>query len=249
MHGHLIDSARWVLFAILIVVLITGTAVACAADSSFPNVEESSLGPTPTFAPEFRPTQITEDCASTLCESTPVPTVVQGTDDCEFGRGASCPGVDLSGLDLGAIMHDYKTEGRDGFDMRGGDLTDAILIGTNLEAARIEGTILHQANLKGANLRSSFGYQADFTGANLTGVMFMYADIEEAIFDGANLTNANLGNAILVNASLRDADLTGTDLTGADLRGADLEGAILDGTIFCRTTMPDESMNDTNCLD
>jgi len=48
-------------------------------------------------------------------------------------------------------------------------------------------------------------------------------------------------------ASLANANLTRADLTEATLAGADLRNAILAGARFCRTTMPDRSVNNSGC--
>ena len=77
----------------------------------------------------------------------------------------------------------------------------------------------------------------DLSKANLTG----------ANLYGADLTGANLTKAILELAILEVADLTKAILTGANLTGASLHYANLTGTIFCRTRMPDESINDSGC--
>jgi len=37
------------------------------------------------------------------------------------------------------------------------------------------------------------------------------------------------------------------DLTGAILIGADMRGTVMEGVIFCRTTMPDKTINNGNC--
>ena len=42
-------------------------------------------------------------------------------------------------------------------------------------------------------------------------------------------------------------NLPPTNLTGANLTGAKLEGVNLDGVILCNTTMPDGSINNSNC--
>jgi uncharacterized protein YjbI with pentapeptide repeats len=69
---------------------------------------------------------------------------------------------------------------------------------------------------------------------------------------GAHLQGATLADATLVGADLRYADLTGTDLSGADLTDAELTGATTsgttwDGATFCRTTMPDGTVNNSGC--
>jgi hypothetical protein len=91
-----------------------------------------------------------------------------------------------------------------------------------------------RANLSGADL-----HQANLTGADLSG-----ADLS-----GANLNFANLSGADLPGTDLSGADLRRTNLTKADLRAADLTGADLSGAHFCRTTMPDGSINNRHCGD
>jgi hypothetical protein len=90
--------------------------------------------------------------------------------------------------------------------------------------------------------------------ANLSG-----ADLSRANLTGADLSGADLSSADLVFANLSGADLPGTDLSGAslsranlfkaDLRAADLTGTNLNGAHFCRTTMPNGSINDRHCGD
>ena len=59
--------------------------------------------------------------------------------------------------------------------------------------------------------------------------------------------NGNAKGANLSKAKLHGADFRGVSLTKADLTGANLFGADLDGAIFCNTSMPDGSINSTNC--
>jgi hypothetical protein len=78
-------------------------------------------------------------------------------------------------------------------------------------------------------------------------------DLNEAYFNGANLSGADLSRAKLGGADLRRANLSGADLrgaglspgarlrsanlTGADLRGADLKGARLSGARLSRANL------------
>ena len=70
---------------------------------------------------------------------------------------------------------------------------------------------------------------------------------------GANFRGANAGKANFRNANLRGADLRGANMGDACLVGADLTGARMDGStntggaVFCRTTMPDGSINNSGC--
>ena len=91
--------------------------------------------------------------------------------------------------------------------------------------------VLLGGSLEGANLR----------GSALSGSLY-----------GAHLKGATLADATLVGADLRGADLTNANLSGADLTDAELTGATTSGTVwdgatFCRTTMPDRTVNNSNC--
>jgi hypothetical protein len=123
-----------------------------------------------------------------------------------------------------------------GRDMRGADFQNANLSGAVLAKANMgerpmeKRTLL--TNFEDANLR-----RADFTGANLHMANFTNAYLREA-----NLTGADLGDALLVNANMK-----GAVLSGANLKGAKMEGAKLDDAKFCKTVMPDGSINDSGC--
>ena len=92
----------------------------------------------------------------------------------------------------------------------------------NLESAKLSHAELVSADLDGA----------DLSGANLTGARLWLVKLEKADLTGADLSDADLSNALLVDANLTDARLTGATLTDA---------------IFCNTTMPDGSVNDSDC--
>lgn len=68
-------------------------------------------------------------------------------------------------------------------------------------------------------------------------VNFMGVELDEAVFQDANLSNSYLRNTELEGADLRDADLSGADLENAvltrtQLYGADFRDARLHGAIF-----------------
>lgn len=90
-------------------------------------------------------------------------------------------------------------------------------------------------------------FAAQLTRGNFRGATFEGAYLAGTRLSGADLSNANLRGADLYGAELFEADLTGADLTDADLSFADIEDAKLDGAIFCRTTMPDTSINNSGC--
>ena len=79
--------------------------------------------------------------------------------------------------------------------------------------------------------------RANLTGANLSGTALYRADLRDANLTGANLSGASLGNA----------KLDGSNLSGADLWGTLLHKANYTGAKFCNTTMPDGSINNSDC--
>jgi len=102
------------------------------------------------------------------------------------------------------------------------------------------------------NLMQAYLEKANLGKANLGKANLLGADLREANLTGANLSGANLSGAYLRKADLRKADLTETSLVGADLREANLTGANLSNSKlaaarFCKTVMPDGSLNNKNC--
>lgn len=79
--------------------------------------------------------------------------------------------------------------------------------------------------------------QCCYEGRNLAGKSFKGANLGGANFSGATLTKANFTSANLDKACFVDANL----------RGARIAGANTGTAIFCRTTMPDGSINNAGC--
>jgi hypothetical protein len=100
---------------------------------------------------------------------------------------------------------------------------------------------LANTDLTGADLSDTDFTEADFTAANLTGANLSHDELYGAVFGRASLRNANLTDADLDKVDLMYADLTGANLTGATLDG------LLDHATFCHTTMPNGSINNTDC--
>jgi hypothetical protein len=143
--------------------------------------------------------------------------------------------------------------------LKGADLREAVLTGTelsnidlskaDLREAVLIGTDLSEADLSKADLR-----EADLRGAVLKGTVLMdtvlwRADLYRADLSGADLRRAVLRGAILWRAILKGAILRGTILRGADLRGADLRGADLRGAELKDMKMETAVMPDGNIYD
>ncbi len=79
---------------------------------------------------------------------------------------------------------------------------------------------------------------ADLNGATLHSTNFMRSDLTGARFVGADLTAANF-----IWADVNQADFTDANLNGALM----VEVKNISGAVFCRTTMPDGSLNNAGC--
>ena len=130
-----------------------------------------------------------------------------------------------------------KEEGGKRAILVGVDLQGAKLVEANLEGAYLFGANLRTADLQRANLKRASLMLSDLRGINLMGANLEQANLNGAdleVFIRANLAiadlrEANLKGAQLRGANLRGANLMGADLSGADLAGADLRYAVLDG--------------------
>lgn len=113
---------------------------------------------------------------------------------------APTPGVDWSNCAFS--FSDLEDVDVANGDLRGIDLSYAILFRANLSGA----------DLRGANLGDAFLISADLTGADLTG-----ADLSDA-----DLVGANLNNAVLVDTDLSRSDVDFSSIAGASFVSADL---------------------------
>ena len=103
---------------------------------------------------------------------------------------------------------------------RSANLHEADLSGADLTGADFTGAAMRSARLVGAVLE-----QAAFQGADLTGAVFEAVRASEADFSDALLEDATFKGAVLRFARMGGALLEQADFSGADLWGAQLEGA------------------------
>lgn len=113
----------------------------------------------------------------------------------------------------GAIMKTAKLPGfafsrnnepdQSGIDLRGADLSDAVLV--NAEFAGWNFTELELESLRGADFRCADLKGASLSGMDLTGAQFQGADLTDADLQGATLIAADFGGAKLIRANLRMA--------------------------------------------
>ena len=134
------------------------------------------------------------------------------------------------------------------FDLFFNDLSEAVLSGANLKGTVLKYSVLdkatlNEANLEGVQFSFSSARGADFTRANLAGASFTGVDLLGASFVGANLRDAFFGPGTYIDR----VDFTDADLTGAFF-GVMLHSSFLvKSPIYCRTTMPDGSLNNQDC--
>lgn len=124
----------------------------------------------------------------------------------------------------------------------------AVLKGANLIEIDLSGSDLHFADLSGAVLQGADLRDADLSASELDGAAFGLADLRGAYLNGASLVGADFSRADLRGAILELADLSKAGLQEADLRGANLTDATLTGTVGLEeagfdenTTLPDGS--------
>ena len=146
---------------------------------------------------------------------------------------------DLSGADLRG--YNLFKANLDGADLSGADLRDAVFIkgtarmakfvNSNLEKARLQGSLFNRANMTGANLRNAslIGsvfqgaclVEADFTNADCTGCHFENSNLLESTFydaqvKGANFELSNIQEANLFSDQFRDAIISLESLGGVE---------------------------------
>lgn len=131
-----------------------------------------------------------------------------------------CTDCDLSGFDFSAIYLGRRF-------LRGAYFIRSNFVGAKMEQVFLRGAVLNRSDLSETKL-----YAAKLSNADLRNTKLIAADLNTADLQGALLDNA---------------DLTDADLRFANLEGASLENAEVGGATFCRTIMPDGSVNNLNC--
>ncbi|MEW6038216.1 MAG: S8 family serine peptidase [Pseudomonadota bacterium] len=180
--------------------------------------------------------------------------------DFALATGANLDGAILTGAHLynaflgGASLANAKMAQANLWEaaLRNADLRDADLSGAQLRSANLTGADLSRAKMNAATLHSADLSEAklgaaDLSGAKLGDAKASKAKLSQAVLNEASMHHIDLSGAELTDASLINASLLQANLTDANLLGANLTGARLTGVIFCRTRMPDGTVNNSNC--
>jgi uncharacterized protein YjbI with pentapeptide repeats len=165
----------------------------------------------------------------------------------------------LEGMDFGGSIEQDVTVAHSRFDqviLRGSDMSNMWLLHVDLARSNLSEADLHDtlitlsnlfgSNFSGANLRGvsivrSMAANVNFSNADLTDAWFSGTELGKPSFVGANLQNATFSQGTII----RRADFTDADLTGATFTPLTLLGAA--GDVYCRTTMPDGTINNRDC--
>jgi uncharacterized protein YjbI with pentapeptide repeats len=145
-------------------------------------------------------------------------------------------------------------------DIRGADLTGAILRRINLFGADLREAKLFEANLEQAYLRQAKLqeavlckarlHKAVLTEANLEKAHLMQAELpgEYTYLNGANLKSANLGGANLYKTIFFQANLENANLRGAILKEAVFSEANLQGVDFSEANLEGANLSEAKNL-
>jgi len=163
--------------------------------------------------------------------------LIENTGSCSFCNlsqgnfnGKNLKGADLSfALLIGADLRYANLSGAnlDGVDLTNQDLTGTILSFSDLTGAKLDGVDLSNKDLTGTILKNVDLSKIDLTYKNLSGAILGDADLRGVNLTGTVLSFSNLIGANLDGVDLRNKDLTGVGLNKVDLRNKDLSGAIL----------------------
>lgn len=148
----------------------------------------------------------------------------EGVDGWNERRETSSFRPDFAGHDFGGrTLFEKKSKDWERIPLRGIQLRDAILVGSDLRVVDLANASLYRADLTHASLSQAILTGADFRFANLSNANFVNADLAGARFGGygAKLTNANL-QANVDGADFREADLTDVEWLPGELWKAKL---------------------------
>jgi len=152
---------------------------------------------------------------------------------------ADLSNTNLKGKNLtGAILR--------GVDLSEHDLTGTNLIDATLSDAKFSSTNLKGKDLSGAKLRAVDLSEHDLTGANLSDTFLYRADLSEIDLRTVTLTNADFTYANLSGSKLPDSLLVNNNLDYAILNNINFAGKDLSESSFDVTKLDGSDMQNTN---
>jgi uncharacterized protein YjbI with pentapeptide repeats len=165
----------------------------------------------------------------------------------------ACPKCDLRNITVSKDVGLGEELNLEGALFSGADLTGVSLSRSRLQDADFQKALLVEAHFTGSQLQG-----ANFKEADMRSVELFKVDATGAKFFKANLTSADMHRGIFKNANFSGAIMTDVDIERADFTEANLIGAqfsprvsngksTADTAIFCRTIMPDGTVNNKNC--
>jgi uncharacterized protein YjbI with pentapeptide repeats len=129
----------------------------------------------------------------------------------------------------------------------GVDWSNCVKVALTLDARDLSGAKLRGLLLTGSKITGTNFTGADFTEARIGTTDFSGSDFTGAVFEGAHLTSVKLTATSFRNATLQGVVATNINVTDADFEGAEVFDSWQEMTIFCRTVMPDGSLNSAAC--
>ena len=169
--------------------------------------------------------------------------------------------------------HEYGLSKFDGvLDLEGTNLQGADFSRLDLQEINLKNADLFNADLSNVNW-----YKADFSGAKMYWATLNKASLRNVNFQGATLGYSDLLGGDFSNANFKDANMDGVDIRVSNFKGANLENVVIEfdgpqnpqyfganftdanfkgatiyideeeSVYFCRTIMPDGTINNRDC--
>ena len=126
------------------------------------------------------------------------------------------------------------------------DLSNTNLKGKNLTGAILRGVDLSEHDLTGTNLIDATLSDAKFSSTNLKGKDLSGAKLRAVDLSGHDLTGANLSDTFLYRADLSEIDLRTVTFTNADFTHTDLSGSKLPDSLLVNNNLDYAILNNIN---
>ncbi|MDB2262471.1 pentapeptide repeat-containing protein [Halorubrum ezzemoulense] len=126
------------------------------------------------------------------------------------------------------------------------DLSDAILITTDVGDIRVEGCRVRGAVIRRTALDTGSFAMCDLRDATLNGTSAVSVAFDATRLSGARCRECTFNDASFRGADLSGTDLTDSDLTGSSLKNADLSGAVLDGATLQESDLSGVRLQDAS---